>query len=315
MRDSIDISVIITSYNCELFIGQCIESVLNQQMNSIEIVLVDDNSTDGSVSIINQYLENNKNITFIQNENNRGVSASRNCGLAKAKGDYIYFLDSDDFFEEDVLPLMINKIKNDDGEVLLVDAYKYFDNSKKIYYKNVFRGDAHVHFKGHAAWWLLIQRKLLIENQDIRFPNRVHPGEDTLFTFILFSHAKKISRLCIPALNYRQHDNSKMNTFKLDSHEKDLNLLSCIRLLDKFFLNEKSLIHRKKAYLELRRSFLLSMSNNIQFLLNENIFWEKFFYGILKFLFTAKITNNDRLLVKICRIPIWNYKIRIESCV
>lgn len=309
MSHSIDISVIITSYNCEDFIAQCIESVLDQEMNTIEIVLIDDFSKDNSVSIINRYVENNNHIIFHQNIKNMGVSASRNIGLVKAKGEYVYFLDSDDFLEKNSLRLMLNKIKSDESEILLVDAYKYFNDSRKIYYKNVFRGNDLTRFKGHAAWWLLIERKVLIENQNIKFPDGIHPGEDTLFTFILFSYVKNISRLNIPVLNYRQHENSKMNTFKLDLYKKDLNLLSCIQCLDKFILNNESLSFRKQAYRELRCSFLLSMSYNFRLLLQENILGKKIICDIGSFLFKSKITKNNRLLVKIFRIPVWNYKI------
>ena len=92
----IKISVIIPVYNCKMYLRQCIESVINQDEKNIEIILVDDGSTDGSSSICEEYAKKDKRITFVHKKN-EGVSVARNVGLKNAKGKYIAFVDADDY--------------------------------------------------------------------------------------------------------------------------------------------------------------------------------------------------------------------------
>src|SRR5699024_10679179 len=106
------ISVIIPVYNTEEFIEKCIESVINQSYNDIEIILINDCSTDNSLQKISNLQKEYSNITIFNFDNNRGVGAARNHGINHATGDYIYFLDSDDYLPETTLEILVNNIKD-----------------------------------------------------------------------------------------------------------------------------------------------------------------------------------------------------------
>ncbi len=101
------VSIIIPLYNVEKYIAQCIESVLNQNYTNYEMIVVNDGSTDSSVAIVKQYAENDSRIELI-NQKNSGVSAARNNGLKKATGDYVVFIDADDFVAPDFLDYMLD---------------------------------------------------------------------------------------------------------------------------------------------------------------------------------------------------------------
>ena len=92
------ISIIIPVYNVEAYIAECIESVLNQSYRNLELILVDDGSQDNSAKICREYSLNDSRIKFLQKENG-GASDARNLGLENAKGEYVTFLDSDDYWE------------------------------------------------------------------------------------------------------------------------------------------------------------------------------------------------------------------------
>lgn len=110
-----DVSVIVPVYNAEKYIGQCIESLLNQTKNKIEIIIVNDGSTDSSLSIIKAYKEKYSNIMLIDKPN-EGVISARIEGLKVARGDYIGWVDADDFLEPKMVEILFNLIKNNHAE-------------------------------------------------------------------------------------------------------------------------------------------------------------------------------------------------------
>lgn len=129
-------SVIIPVYNVEKYLKKCIESLLKQQYTDMEIILIDDKSTDNSLSIAKKYLEYN-NVRLILKEKNTGLSDTRNTGIREAKGQYILFLDSDDYVEDGCI-VKIEKIIKDakEPDVVYFGYYEEYEDSKeqsKIY--------------------------------------------------------------------------------------------------------------------------------------------------------------------------------------
>ena len=106
------ISVIIPVYNVEKYLAECIESILNQTFNDIEILIIDDCSTDNSYKIMEEYAKKDSRIVLYHNENNVGVSKTRNIGLDNAKGEYIAFVDSDDYVAPDFLRILYENTIN-----------------------------------------------------------------------------------------------------------------------------------------------------------------------------------------------------------
>ena len=112
------ISVIVPVYNVEKYVDNCISSILNQSYKNIELIIIDDKSTDNSFEIISKY---NKKALIIQNEKNSGLSFTRNVGLEKATGDYISFIDSDDYIPENFYEELMNSIESNKSEISVCD--------------------------------------------------------------------------------------------------------------------------------------------------------------------------------------------------
>ena len=119
-------SVVIPVYNVEPYIDKCLNSVFGQNQQEIEIIIVDDGSTDGSMDLVREYMKEKHNIKIIQQEN-RGLGAARNTGLKNAIGKYIYFLDSDDLISPDTLETCFQCAEKDNLQVVFFDAFPFLD--------------------------------------------------------------------------------------------------------------------------------------------------------------------------------------------
>ena len=131
------ISVIIPVYNVENYLEECIESILRQSYMDLEIILVDDESTDNSGNICDLYSKKDNRIKVIHKKNG-GLSSARNVGLKIAKGDYISFVDSDDFLsDKNVYSEMLEIIEKEKSDLVHGDAIKYYSEYKKGYFNNL----------------------------------------------------------------------------------------------------------------------------------------------------------------------------------
>ncbi len=124
------VSVIIPVYNVEDYIRQCIESVLNQTYNDLQIILVDDGSTDGSGKICDEYAKKDKRIVIVH-KNNQGLGCARNTGLEIAKGNYVFFLDSDDYIPKNAIKNLYEIIKKNSIDLICFDLQSTFDRNEK----------------------------------------------------------------------------------------------------------------------------------------------------------------------------------------
>ena len=128
------VSVIIPVYNAEKFLKQCLNSVISQTLKEIEIICVDDGSTDNTNAILKAFSEKDQRITVIHQQN-AGAGAARNNGLRRAKGKYLSFLDADDFFEKTMLERAVSKIEEDQAEFVVFRCNQYLEDQKK--FKNI----------------------------------------------------------------------------------------------------------------------------------------------------------------------------------
>ena len=119
----VKISVIVPVYNCEDYLEESIRSILNQSFNDIEIICVDDGSTDDSLNILKELSKQDTRLKVYTQEN-QGASVARNNALEKASGDYIYFFDADDYAVEDCLEKVYSNAVNNDSDMVIF----YFDN-------------------------------------------------------------------------------------------------------------------------------------------------------------------------------------------
>lgn len=122
------VSVIIPIYNVEEYLEECIDSILNQSLDNVEIICINDGSTDNSLSILNKYSERNSNIKII-NQENTGAGTARNRALKFAKGEYIYFLDGDDYLDKDTLLICYEEAKKGNLDIVTFDAILFYEKS------------------------------------------------------------------------------------------------------------------------------------------------------------------------------------------
>ena len=132
----IKVSVILPVYNTEKYLPECLDSIINQSLRDIEIICVDDGSTDSSLQILKEYAEKDKRISVIH-KNNGGQGSARNVGLNHAKGEYITFVDSDDYITEDMIYYLLKFLEDNKLDVAMIaDCYVY--DKSKIFYPKAF---------------------------------------------------------------------------------------------------------------------------------------------------------------------------------
>lgn len=212
-------SIILPIYNVEAYLRDCVDSILQQTFTDYELILVDDGSKDGSPAICDEYAKKDNRIKVVHQQN-AGQSAARNKGLSIAAGDYVVFIDSDDFVtSKDFLKELAEKSK--DGADVIFYKYRLFlDKSKTLCdcrfsyqsaigaptladkLQKLVEADA---FFGMA--WIRAVRRLLLINNDIVFTN-AKSAEDTDWNYSLLEHTKKIDFVDAPFLAYRQRDKS-----------------------------------------------------------------------------------------------------------
>lgn len=125
------ISIIVPVFNCEKYLSTCIDSILGQTFKNFELILVDDGSTDDSLRIIENYAMRDKRISVIK-QRNMHAGVARNNGLIKAKGKYVIFLDSDDFFKPRMLEILYNTAEKYNAQIVQFYSYKYENESRQI---------------------------------------------------------------------------------------------------------------------------------------------------------------------------------------
>ena len=192
------ISVIIPVFNTELYLNACLDSVINQTYLDIEIIIVNDGSNDSSASICEEYSKVDQRIIFIDKEN-EGVSVARNIGINLARGEWVYFLDSDDFLELNTFEALIESAEKTACD-LIHFGYRTLKGDKKINemvyfnyqeYQNIGLFIKHKKLKPMPASLTFIKRKILKES-GILFNVDMKHNEDLLFVYTLYCHAKKI---------------------------------------------------------------------------------------------------------------------------
>lgn len=204
------VSVIVPIYNVEQYLNRCIDSLVNQTLQDIQIILVNDGSTDGSGKIAKKYANAYpEKILYLEKENG-GLSDARNCGMLYAEGEYVAFLDSDDYIEKNAYEEMYNKAKEDDSDYVECDFIWEYPNEKKedtqYKYNNKHEMLAFVRV---VAWNKLIKRNI-IEKHKIEFPKGLR-YEDIEFTYKLIPYINKFSYINQTFVHYTQRDNSIAN--------------------------------------------------------------------------------------------------------
>ncbi len=205
------VSVIIPIYNVEQYIEKCLDSVINQTYKDLEIICVNDCSPDNSAQILLEYAQRDTRIKIVNREKNGGLSAARNTGLDEAKGEYVYFIDSDDWIDLDYIEKMVSAITFSKTDVVVnTNVIQEFENkpSKKLVFgdleieENAFvDADNAINNIMWASWAQLWDRKFLVKN-DLGFLEG-HIYEDMHFSPVAYSYMDKIYAIAASAYHYR----------------------------------------------------------------------------------------------------------------
>ncbi|HIF9411751.1 TPA: glycosyltransferase family 2 protein [Photobacterium damselae] len=217
-------SLIIPVYNVEEYISSCLDSIYAQTYKDYEIIIIDDLSTDGSLTKINAYNNIHTNIKIISNEIHLGPGLSRNKGIEYSSGDFVLFVDADDLLEKDLL-LSISKY---DSEVIIFDFIR-FDNFGKVdenINRNIILDLENTDnvdllsraklFSNFQVCWNKAYKRDFLNNSNIRFPSGVY--EDILFTYMVLCTSERIKILSYQGYKYRKNNNSLLHSKSLN-HE------------------------------------------------------------------------------------------------
>ncbi len=223
------ISVIIPIYNSEKYLTKSIESVINQSYSNLEIILINDGSTDNSISLCQKYMTRDKRVVFIDKAN-EGVSKSRNLGIDISHGQYLMFIDSDDYIDKNYIQDMFNYLEekefdavisganlvNDKG--IIISENLYSKNNKQIYFDEIIEDIINtIYFC--PCWKTLVSKDLIIDN-NIKFNSNLKYGEDFMFSFNILKNANKIGYLSNRGYNYVQVSTSATHSWDYKSISK-----------------------------------------------------------------------------------------------
>lgn len=214
MQNNIKVSILVPIYNVEKYLSECLDSIINQTLKDIEIICINDGSTDNSLKILRDYEKKDNRIKIIDKPNS-GYGASMNIGLNIAQGEYIGVVESDDFAQNDMFETLYSMAKENDTEVAKSDWYDYWSD-KKFVRKNNRISPAKAGFvtnfeqdnsliRINPSVWSAIYKKEFLDKNNIRFLET--PGasyQDLSFTFKVFTLAKRVILTDKAYLYYRQ---------------------------------------------------------------------------------------------------------------
>lgn len=203
------LSFIVPVYNAQSYINQCLDSLINQDISDYEIICINDGSTDNSQIILDDYSRKYNNIV-VKSKANSGVSASRNEGIKIAQGDYIWFIDADDFVAPDILSALKEIATSCNPDRITVESYTF---NTALETEQVKRLKPNVQYKKVMATRTLYKREYLKSN-NIMFTEGVHYGEDGLFNYKTLIHDPKTIDSNVLAYFYRVHNLSVTNAPK-----------------------------------------------------------------------------------------------------
>lgn len=258
---SIKISVIIPVYNVEKYLKQCVDSVLNQSYQNIEVILVDDGSTDSCPEICDMYCKQDKRVVVIHQKNG-GLSVARNRGISYITGDYAIFLDSDDYWDDqDALKRLVERVKLTQPDVLNYSYKKYYEDreEKKPQFLNVAARPVELvgkkeqlDFLTKDFLYIASACNKMIRTEILKKFMRFEEGklsEDIEWCARLLCHANSFDFICENFYCYRQRSTSITHTFGEKSCiDLKNNILICVKIAKKAKEDIQEYIYRYTAY-------------------------------------------------------------------
>lgn len=213
----IKVSLIIPVYNVEQYLRKCLDSVVNQTLGEMEVIVVDDGSTDNSASIVKEYIETFPKMRYYKKENG-GLSDARNYGLQYATGKYIAFLDGDDYVEENTYERMYEKAKKENSDMVECNFYWTYPHKKKKDMAERYAGKKEMLEKARVVAWNKLYKKEVLEKAKVEFPKGLR-YEDVEFFYKLVPFMESVSFVKEPLIYYVQRKGSISNTQNEDTKD------------------------------------------------------------------------------------------------
>ncbi len=230
------VTIIVPVYNVENYLNRCLDSIIKQSYKNLDIILINDGSTDNSLKICNNYAKNDTRITVINIENS-GPSICRNIGLEKAKGSYISFVDSDDYIEKNFIETLLKNQENTNADVVgcsinvndvngdIFDAYN--DYELVTYKKNTLIKEYLEDKIAFAVWGKLFTKESLINQKFLNY--RVN--EDRMFMWSIFNKINTYTVIGRPLYHYMRRSNNSLTS--LEFTDEHLNIFAYINMVQK----------------------------------------------------------------------------------
>ena len=175
------VSIIIPVYNVSKYLRTCLDSVINQTYKDLEIICINDGSTDDSLEILKEYSIKDNRIIIIDKKN-AGVSAARNDGIEKSSGEYVFCMDSDDYIDNDFIEVFYNNAKKNNSDLVVLSTFWNLDKRVNKDYHSAL-----------PTWSMFIRKSILDTYKYLRYPLNVQPGEDGIFSHELLMYTKNVS--------------------------------------------------------------------------------------------------------------------------
>lgn len=225
------VSIIVPVYNAEDTLHIAIDSILAQTYQNIELVIIDDCSKDNTLNKLYKYkdgeINNNFSIKIISHETNKGVASARNTGLENASGEYIYYVDADDWIDDKTIEILIKEQQKNDSDIVGCNWYLSFNQNERRMNQPVFTSSLEAIQKmtnGTMRWnlWLFMGKRSLYEKYNIRFISGMNMGEDLMVMMRLFIHSNHVSFVNKALYHYGQSNNDSLTKTYSEKHRLEV---------------------------------------------------------------------------------------------
>lgn len=284
MCNEVKISVIVPVYNAKMYIKRCVDSILNQTYRNFELLLIDDGSSDNSGVICDEYAAKDNRIRVIHKDNS-GVADTRNVGLQQANGDYILFVDSDDYIKVDMLEKLVKRAIECDSDIVMC---KYFTDKSgnlstaNMKYDEIYDGAERVkngliylyyadYHNGLYSLCNKLIKKCVFNSNNITFDTSLNRGEDAWFIFQCLKYCKRVDFIPEALYYYYQNENSIMHNIYPDQYERWVDM----------------------------RKRLLKENEELKFEIDFTLFYRDFFYKLAIYCKNEIERGNDDRVKKI----------------
>lgn len=278
------ISIIVPIFNVELYIHQCIDSILNQTYKNLEIILVDDGSPDSCGRICDEYAQKDSRIKVIHKQN-EGLGEARNTGLGEATGDYIYFIDSDDWIELNMLATLVHELEQEQADFVMCGFKKCAEGRQPVIdhhteQKQTFRGkeiikqlflpmvaqksEVKEDYTINMCVWTNLYKRDIIEKYCIRFlSERTYLSEDICFNLEYLLHTHCAVLLPDTLYCYRYNPNSLTSRYKGPEYEMLVRLYRKVcEIVDLIGTDGEPEFRKERFFLTKTREVLFRLANS-----------------------------------------------------